>query len=145
MKFIIILALALLATTAIFSQQQTRAVSVSHVFDGDTIKLSTGQAIRLVGINAPEKGEPLYEESSEKLSDLVLGKEIEMESDSVNRDRYNRLLRYLFVNGVNVNIELVRNGYARAYLLQNNMKYSGEIQEAENYAKKNNLGMWSKE
>ncbi len=132
-----------LSTGFLSSKGQEEALHVSHVVDGDTVKLSTGQYIRLVGINAPDRGERLYNESTAKLSELVLGKELSTESDSVNRDQYQRLLRYLFVNDVNANIELVRGGYARSYLLQKDMKYAREIMEAEKYAKANRLGIWS--
>ena len=145
MRIIIAVALVLLVAGCVSetAKTQQRYSSVERVIDGDTIKMDNGDTIRLLGINAPDKKEKLYEESSERLAHLVLGKYVRMENDSVNRDGYKRLLRYIFVNNTLVNAEMIREGYAKSYLLQTNLRYAKRLTDAEGYAKSNKLGMWS--
>ena len=66
---------------------------VVKVTDGDTIDLSNGETVRFSGINTPEKGECYYNEAKQALTELVLDKEVFIERDMTNKDKYNRLLR----------------------------------------------------
>jgi micrococcal nuclease len=104
-------------------------IEISEVIDGDTVKLSTGEYVRLLGINAPEKGQKFYEEAKIRLEELLRDSNIKLESDFENSDKYGRLLRYLYANETLVNLQLVREGYAKPYLLEN-LKYKLEIEEA---------------
>src|SRR3989344_1659690 len=72
------------------STKQLDYFEVSKIIDGDTIKLSTGEELRLIGLNAPESGQACSLEATEKLRDFVLGKEVTLESDIDNKDQYNR-------------------------------------------------------
>ena len=130
----------------IFSQNQKSLKSdviVVRVIDGDTIELSDGKEIRLLGIDAPEKNEFYYEESKNFLKNLVLGKKVILEKDFTDRDKYGRYLRYVFVDKVFVNYELVRKGYAKAITRIPDVKYNDILIEAENEARKNKIGIWS--
>lgn len=115
---------------------------VSEVVDGDTIKLQSGETVRLLGINAPERGQPYYEKAAERLRELVEHKEVRLERDVTNRDQYGRLLRYVFLNGENVNVRLVREGLATVYIIPPNVKYARELREAESEAKRLRINLW---
>ncbi|MEM4524406.1 MAG: thermonuclease family protein, partial [Archaeoglobaceae archaeon] len=117
---------------------------VVEVIDGDTLKLSNGELVRLLGINAPEKGQKFYEEAKERLRELVEGKTVLLEKDKVDRDRYGRLLRYVYVDDVFVNVLLVKEGLAYAHIVEK-LKYEAKLREAEKIARDSNLGIWSLE
>lgn len=116
---------------------------VKKVIDGDTIELSNGKFVRLIGINAPEKNENYYLESKSQL-EKIEGREVRLEKDKSNKDKYGRLLRYVFLENHFVNLELVSYGYAKAMVMKPNVKYEGNFFEAEKLAKKSELGIWKK-
>jgi len=120
---------------------------VKYIIDGDTIILTNGEKIRYIGIDTPERGQCWYRQAKEFNRKLIGGKKIRLELDKGNRDRYQRLLRYVYVvdqDGVEkfVNLELVKAGLARAKEYKPNIKYHLQLKEAENYAKLNKLGLW---
>ena len=120
---------------------------VRYVIDGDTIILTNREKVRYVGMDTPERGQCWYRQAKEFNRKLVSGKKVRLELDKSNRDRYQRLLRYVYVidkNGVEkfVNLELVKAGLARAKEYRPDIKYHLQLQEAENYAKLNKLGLW---
>ena len=120
---------------------------VVEVSDGDTLKLSDGKTFRLYGVNAPEVKEPYFEEAKTFTENLVLGKEISFEQEANYKvDKFGRTLGYVFVGGVNLNIELVRNGLARVVLYEKRakIKYQDELLSAEKEARENKLGVWKK-
>jgi len=121
---------------------QPETAIVSEVIDGDTVKLQNGETVRLLGINAPEKGQPYYEESTNRLKQLIEGKEVILEKDVNDKDQYGRLLRYIFLNDENINVKLVREGLATAYIIPPNIKYEAELKEAENEAKNSEINIW---
>ncbi len=114
---------------------------VIRVIDGDTLETSDGKTIRLLGINAPEKWEYHYNKSFEKLIELVQYKKVVLERDSRNKDRYGRLLRYVYTDDTFVNLYLVQYGYAEVYQPG---KYKEEFEKAEDFARKSKLGLWSR-
>jgi len=73
-----------------------KTATVTEVIDGDTIELDSGQTIRLLGINAPNRGEKGYQKAKEYLTDLIDTEEIFLEYDSYQDDKYGRLLAYVF-------------------------------------------------
>ncbi|MEK7597994.1 MAG: thermonuclease family protein [Patescibacteria group bacterium] len=122
-------------------------ITVTEVSDGDTFKLSDGKTFRLYGVNAPEVKEPFYEEAKMFTQNLVLGKEINFEQEENYKvDKFGRELGYVFIDGVNLNIELVRNGLARVILYEKRakIKYQDELLTAEKEAKEIRLGVWKK-
>ncbi len=124
------------------SEPQITAVTVSYVSDGDTFKLSTGETIRLIGLNAPESGQSCSSEATAKLKEFVLGKEVTLEQDVSDKDQYGRLLRYVYVDGTFVNLEMVRLGLAHKYEYGSNTKYSSQFEQAEDEAKQNEGCLW---
>ncbi len=93
---------------------QQESVFIDRVIDGDTI-VSGNQSIRLLGINTPERGEPYYQEAKVFLENLVLNKTIYLEFGKDKTDRYDRTLAYISLDNKNINLELVKNGYANIY------------------------------
>ncbi|KKP36870.1 MAG: nuclease [Candidatus Roizmanbacteria bacterium GW2011_GWC2_35_12] len=119
--------------------------TVIEVSDGDTFKLSSDQTFRLYGVNAPEVKEPFFEEAKAFTENLVLGKEISFEQEENYKvDKFGRTLGYAFVDGVNLNVELVRNGLARVvfYEKRAKIKFQDELLSAEKEAKEKKLGVW---
>ncbi|HLD57037.1 MAG TPA: thermonuclease family protein [archaeon] len=117
-------------------------VFVSKVIDGDTIELEDKVRVRLLGINTPEREQPYYQEATNRLKELVEGKNVVLESDVVDKDKYNRLLRHIYVGDVFVNLQLVKEGYATVYIVQPNTQHEAAMRDAENEAKTQRLNLW---
>jgi micrococcal nuclease len=122
---------------------------VREVIDGDTVILEgTETHVRYLDIDAPEllhedsPGDPLAEEATNLNKSLVLGKKVKLEFDKNKYDIYGRMLAYVYVDGVLVNQEIVRNGLARALIIKPNGKYASKIYEAEGLAKRERKGIW---
>jgi micrococcal nuclease len=116
---------------------------VTRVIDGDTFVLENGERVRLLGIDAPEKGQFLWKEAKDYLSNKLEEKYVILESDLSDRDKYNRLLRYVFVGDDFINLEMIQKGYARALIIEPDTKYSNVFLEAEAKAKESRLGVWN--
>ena len=118
---------------------------VAEIIDGDTFRIETGEYVRLIGVDAPEKSSSFYFSSSNFLKLLILNKTIILEKDKDNRDNYGRLLRYAYVDYGNetlfINYELVKRGYAIPLFVEPNLKYKDKIEEARQTClqEKNNL------
>jgi len=127
---------------------QKETAFVFRVIDGDTIELSSGQKVRYIGIDSPETKDPrrsvgcFGREAYLKNKDLVEGKTVVLEIDVSQKDKYSRLLRYVYINGVFVNKLLVEDGYARASTYPPDIKYQKIFREAEESARINNKGLW---
>ncbi len=93
---------------------------VIRVIDGDTIKIEGDKVIRYIGIDTPETVHPSKpvqcygKEASDKNKELVEGKEVKLEKDVSETDKYGRLLRYIWLGDMLVNEYLVREGYAQS-------------------------------
>ena len=120
---------------------------VKRVLDGDTIELDTGKTFRLNGITCPEKGEKYFQEAKDFTESKVLDEKVSLEyEEKYKRDAYKRLLGYVFVNGENLNVELVKNGLCKVVIYKKRAKliYQDELLEAETQAKQEKLGIWKK-
>lgn len=115
---------------------------VERVIDGDTIVIAGGERVRYIGIDAPEAGEPFHDEAKEFNERLVAGKLVKLEKDISDRDSYGRLLRYVYVDGIFVNGELVKNGYALAKKYPPDTKYQAYLERMESEAKQSRRGLW---
>ncbi len=122
-----------------------------RVVDGDTIEVEIeGQEyiVRYIGIDTPETVHPsqpveyMGKEASAKNKELVLNKKVQLEKDITDKDKYGRLLRYVYVDDVMVNQELVRLGYASVYTYPPDVKYVYKFMQAESEAKTNKRGLW---
>ncbi|MEM5872407.1 MAG: thermonuclease family protein [Candidatus Aenigmatarchaeota archaeon] len=114
---------------------------VSEVVDGDTFKIN-GKSVRLIGIDAPEIGEPCYLDAKEKLKELIKDKIVRLEKDFKERDEYGRLLRYVYVDGLFVNAEMIRLGLAKFEEIEPNIKYSDLFLNLESKARKAKRCIW---
>ena len=129
---------------------QTERVVVRKVIDGDTIELQDGRKVRYIEVNTPEtvhpnkKVECFGKEASNFNKKLVEGKEVELEKDVSEADRYGRLLRYVYVNGLFVNEYLVKEGYANISTFPPDVKYKDLFINAEGQAREGNKGLWSR-
>ena len=124
-------------------QKVKEKLFVENVIDGDTVKLSDGQVVRYIGLDAPETKECFAAEATKENEELVLGKEIKLEKDVSETDKYNRPLRYIYADDIFVNDYLVRNGLAKAANFPPDEKYKKQFKEAEEEAKKNKRGLWA--
>ena len=115
---------------------------VAKVVDGDTIRLSSGEKVRFLNIDTPEIGQYLQKEATVRMKELIGNGSVTLEVDRTNRDKYGRLLRYVYANGTMLNLIMVREGYARAYFIPPDDKHLKEIQAAEEYARGRGLGIW---
>ncbi|MFN3395206.1 MAG: thermonuclease family protein [Thermodesulfovibrionales bacterium] len=125
-------------------------VSVITVHDGDTVSIKIGgreEKIRLIGIDAPELGqEPWGKKAKRKLQDIIrrTDKSVRIELDVEERDKYGRLLAYLWTkDGRLINEEMVRSGYALLYTIPPNVRYVERLRKAQEMAYKNKVGIWS--
>jgi micrococcal nuclease len=144
-KFLAFALLLFLLISSCVSPPET--AEVSQVIDGDTIVIEGGFHVRYIGIDTPEVHPQLEASGMEALQanrELVEGKEVRLERDVSETDKYGRLLRYVYVNGILVNAELVRQGlaYARAY--PPDTKYQDYLEELETEAREAGRGMWAK-
>ena len=131
------------------SNQISCIAKVARVIDGDTIVLESGERVRYIGIDTPEMtgskrkiAECFGEEATEKNRELVAGKEIRLEKDTSEIDKYQRLLRYVYLNDIFINDYLVRNGYANAVSFPPDVKYQEHLKMAEEEARQEARGFW---
>lgn len=125
---------------------------VDKVIDGDTLELRNGRVVRLVGVNAPGRGEDLYEKALAFSVKMVEGKNVKLEYDRYQDDKFGRILGYVWIKegedgeGVEemLNLKLVEQGLAKMEIYQDRakLKYQDLLLEAEEKAKKEGKGMW---
>lgn len=124
-------------------------VLVTRVIDGDTVEIEGGVRLRYIGIDTPETVDPrtpvqcFGAEAARRNRELVEGKRVMIEKDVSTRDKYGRLLGYVYVNGTMVNELLVKEGYARASSYPPDIKYQERFRNAERGAREAGTGLWS--
>jgi len=127
----------------------------TKIIDGDTFLIEGGYSVRVLGIDADERGYPCYEAAKTGLEELILNKEVRLETPKQNKfatgqegkedlDQWCRYLRYVFLGSQNISLELVKEGLAVARSSPEDVKYREEITQAEKEAKENKVGCkWS--
>ncbi len=124
---------------------------VVKVVDGDTIHVRVAERVekvRYIGVNAPEvhhptRGEePGGREASDANRRLVVGRHVRLELDIQSRDRYGRLLAYVWVGDTMVNAELVRQGYAQVMTVPPNVRYQRLFLDLQRDARQAGRGLW---
>lgn len=124
-------------------------VKVIRVVDGDTIEIEGGEKVRYIGIDTPETVDPRKTvqcfgiEASKKNKELVEGKMVRLEKDITDRDKYNRLLRYIYVGDTFINLELVKQGFAYSYSYPPDIKYQDQFVKAQQEAREASMGLWN--
>jgi micrococcal nuclease len=128
---------------------------VEHVVDGDTIDVQIAgrvERVRLLGIDTPEtarpdqSGECFGEEAAAAMRELLApGTAVRLERDVVGRDDYGRLLAYVYraSDGLWVNAELVRRGFARVLTFTPNTVHADDFVRAAIDAHADAVGLWS--
>lgn len=127
---------------------------VVRVIDGDALVLSTGLSVRLVGIEAPAPerrnrvGEPYADQSRRLLEDLAMGRDVSLIYPGITRDRYDRALAYVETTDnlgpkLWLNLEMIRNGGARARIYPDTSALGDLLMEAEKTARNDLKGLWA--
>ena len=135
--------------------ERREVARVVRVIDGDTIIIDyhgTPTQVRFIGVNTPEiadslKGSECYgDEAARHTKQLVEGKSVTIDTDGLqgDRDRYGRLLRYVYVGDQQVNLTLLREGYAYDWTDRYPSVYQKQFHKAEAEAQKHKRGLWGK-
>jgi micrococcal nuclease len=122
---------------------------VTEVQDGDTIVIGTGEKVRYIGTDSPETKLPklgvddYYGKAAAEFNrSLVMGKRVRLVYDEQLRDRYNRLLAYVYIGDTFVNAEMIRQGHALAASFPPNTKYADTFMQLMGEAIDNKRGVW---
>ena len=133
------------------AMMEQRAAVVTRVVDGDTVVLSDGERVRYIGIDTPELHHPkkpvqyYAREAMEFNRRLVEGKRVKLEFDVERRDKYHRLLAYVYLeDGTFVNAELMRQGYAQLLTFPPNVKHVDLFIQLQREAREAGRGLWGK-
>lgn len=146
------------------AKYSNRFFTVTKVIDGDTIELENGERVRLIGIDTPEihfnyklmrdakrTGEDYNtiisagKKSKNFTIELADGEKIKLEFDVEARDRYKRLLAYVYLSdGRMLNAEIIKEGYGLVYTVPPNVKYSDLFLRLQKEARDKNRGLWQK-
>ena len=135
-----LLGILLILTT--YAQATTHTGQVVAITDGDTIKLLTPAKqqikVRLADIDTPERGQPYGKKARQVLGDKIHRRQVEVEEVTI--DRYKRLVGRVFLEGRNINAEMVEDGAAWVY-----RKYNRDPQllELERQAREQGRGLWA--
>lgn len=160
-RFLLILLPFLLFQTSAPAAAQDRFF-VQRVIDGDTFKLTNGERVRLIGVDTPEAklNDKLKRDAKRTKQDtktilaqgqkskafatkILEGKRVRLEFDIQPRDRYGRLLAYVYLeNGTFVNAELLKQGYAQLMTVPPNVKYKDLFLKLQREARENQRGLW---
>lgn len=132
-----------------------KVYEVTRVVDGDTIVVTKGDEtfkVRLIGVDTPESVHPNKEKNTEfgKIAsnytkEKLLNKEVKLELDVQEKDKYGRALAYVYIDGVMFNKMLLESGMAQIATYPPNVKYVEEFKEIEQRARNNKVGLWSDE
>jgi endonuclease YncB( thermonuclease family) len=126
--------------------------TVIKVFDGDTVVLSNGRKVRLLGINTPEVrhrdkvADAGGDEAKQWLKNKLLNNKVRLVTDAEKTDKYGRTLAHLFTEKKeHINLELVKAGLAEVSIYPPNLLYVDELLKAQDLAEQHQLGLWQRE
>ena len=142
------LALAFAAGLAAAGPARTGATLV-RVIDGDTIQVrieTRAAKIRFLRINTPELDAPGGRDAATALRALLRGCALALEGErgaDFERDRYGRMLAYVWCGSTNVNVELVRRGHTRFWTRYGTGHHAASFQQAEDVARREGRGLWA--
>lgn len=122
-------------------------MDVVSVTDGDTIRVRyvSGHVgpVRYIGIDTPERGDCFYEKATQANRDLVAGRRVRLVQDVDRQDRYGRLLAHVYrEDGIHVNAELVRRGYAAQLTIPPNVAFAEQFGRLAGQARNREAGLW---
>ena len=144
---ILILSTLLLSLSVSCANSQT--FKCTRVVDGDTIILSTKERVRLIGVDTPETKHPNRPveyygmEASAFTKKMVEGKDVRLEYDQQQRDKYGRLLAYVYLmDGTFLNAEIIKQGYGNAFT-KFPFKYMKQFRQYEKDTRENKRGLWA--
>jgi micrococcal nuclease len=137
-----VLFLSILLLLPLACKQPSETVTVVEVIDGDTIVVEGGYHVRYIGIDSPEVDEFYYLEAKQMNAELLSGKEVRLEKDITDKDKYGRLLRYVYAGDVFVNAEMIRQGCAWAMAYPPDIKYMVYLESMEKEARQLKRGFW---
>lgn len=121
---------------------------VTNVIDGDTFTIEGGKVVRMIGMDTPETVHPSKpvqcygKEASAKTTELIEGQKVRLEKDVSETDKYKRLLRYVWKDGVLINELLVKEGYAQSSSYPPDVKYQDKFVAAQKEARDSQRGLW---
>lgn len=131
-------------------EKSDKTIVITQVYDGDSVKSSTGEKVRLIGVNTTEmnykKGMPqaFAKKAKRFLQTKILNKKVSLSLGKEKSDRYGRTLAHIFtLAGENVQQSLLANGLAFHVIIPPNLKYKNCYQAAEKLAKSKNVGLWA--
>lgn len=121
-------------------------VRIQRVVDGDSVVLESGGQVRYIGIDTPEMSRPVEAYAREAAAfnrKLVEGRQVRLELDVEHRDKYNRLLAYVYLeDGTFVNAELIRLGFARILTIPPNVRHADLFSRYQQEAREARRGLW---
>jgi micrococcal nuclease len=126
---------------------------VTRITDGDTIRVMVGgveEKVRYIGVDTPESVKPgtpvqcFAKAASAFNAKLIEGRRVRLETDAEARDRYGRLLAYVYrePDGLFVNAELVRGGYAQPLTIAPNVRFAERFRSLAADARRRGAGLW---
>lgn len=116
---------------------------VKDIIDGDTFTLENGEKVRLIGINAPESGQPYYNEAKLHLLNVLSSKTVKLITDTQVQDQYGRILAYVYSDqDLDVNLDMVKNGFAVSETIPPNVSREDTFLQAQMEARNNCVGIW---
>jgi micrococcal nuclease len=140
--------LILIILLLFISSNAQDAVRVKRVVDGDTLLLTNGEYVRLIDVDTPETKHPekpieyFGKDACQFTRGMVEGKEVRLEYDQTRRDRYGRILPYVYLmDGTFLNAEIIKQGYGFAYT-KYPFKYMEEFRGYEREAREKKRGLW---
>lgn len=119
---------------------------VVKVVDGDTIDVEIAgevRRIRYIGMDTPERGDPYFKDATDANKRLVLNRSVELEKDVSETDRFGRALRYVYADGLMINAELVKQGFAQASTYPPDVKHQALFSRLEREARSLSRGLWT--